>query len=121
LFTFLNEKGVLKQKDFVKDFTRLKQKKVFDKPMSTWCLKPCTKCVLYRFYFLKYLKFSFPSKTQFSSHNLFKKRRNIVSCIGFHLSKKGELSKKKKTESFECVVKNIQAWHLRTSLYLTLA
>jgi len=84
------------------------KKKVFDKPISTWCLKPCTKCVLYRFYFLKYSKFSPPSKTQFS-HNLFKKRRNIVLYIGFsNWAKKVWAFKEKRKPRLESVIEIFQ-------------
>ena len=93
----------------------------FDKTYFYLMFKLCTSCYSHGFYFPKYSKFPFLNQTWFSQ-NLFKKRWTIVLGIGFSLEQKGvSFQRKKKTESLECVFEISQAWHLRASLYLTIA
>jgi len=85
----------------------------FDKTDFYLMFKPCTGCVLYGFYFLKYLKVPSLNKT-WISHNLFKKRRTIVLVHRFSPEEKSvSVQRKRKPSLFECVIKNFQAWHLK--------
>jgi len=116
LFMFSSEK------DFRKEFYTPKiKRKVLIKPISTWCLKPCAKRILYGFYFWYIKSFLFLIKLDFTK--FFKKRRNIVLCIGFSIEKRCELSKRKENRVLRVWLRSFKSWHLRTSMvpYMSLS
>ena len=84
---------------------------------------PCTSYFPHGFYFSKSSKFPFLTQTWISHNFYLRKGDQLFWSIGFFTwDQKCELSRRKRKPRFwVCVIKSFQAWHHRTSFYLTIA
>ena len=92
------------------------------KPIFTWCLNRVQIVSHMDFIFQNTQKFPFLNQT-WISQNLFKRKgEQLFWFISFYLRRKVWAFREKENRAFwVCVIKSFQAWHRRTSLYLTIA